>query len=98
MAGQGGLRVIADTIQLGNIPVGQRKFALITTPSKEFPTSPAILCANKTRYSFATSKADLNLWPKGLAVHAELELHIGYARISRLQVQEPKLGAPLTGV
>ena len=74
------------------MPVGQRKFALITTPSKEILTSPAILCANKTRYSFATSRADLKLSPKGLAVHAELELHIGYARISRLPVQEPKTG------
>ncbi len=92
MAGQGWLRVIADTIRLGNMPVGQRKFALITTPSKEILTSPAILCANKTRYSFATSRADLKLSPKGVAVHAELELHIGYARISRLPVQEPKTG------
>jgi hypothetical protein len=77
---------------------GRHKFALITAPYEEIFTNPATLCADETRNCFATSSAGLNLWRKGLAVHAELELGIGDSRISSLQYKGPNRGAPLTGV
>ena len=86
----------ADFVQLltprdmSKCDVGQCKYALITDQNGGIVSDPIILRPAPDTYWLSTSDCDLELWAKGIAVHADMNVHIRDAEISVLQVQGPK--------
>lgn len=75
--------------------VGQCKYALITAADGGILSDPITLRPDATRFWLSTCDADLELWAKGVAVHAGMDVRIRDAGVSVLQVQGPKSAALL---
>lgn len=71
--------------------VNQCKYALITDESGGIVCDPIILKLSNDRFWLSTSDCDLELWAKGVAVHARLkDIKISDANVSVVQIQGPK--------
>ncbi|MEM8813561.1 MAG: glycine cleavage system protein T, partial [Pseudomonadota bacterium] len=70
--------------------VNQCKYALITAGDGGIISDPIVLRIDKNRYWLSTSDCDLELWAKGVAVNAGMDVAIGDANVSAIQVQGPK--------
>ena len=70
--------------------VGQCKYALITAMDGGILCDPIILRLDRDRFWLSTSDCDLELWAKGVAVHAQMDVTIRDAQVSVVQVQGPK--------
>ena len=71
--------------------VNQCKYALITDESGGIVCDPIILKLSNDRFWLSTSDCDLELWAKGVAVHAPLkDIKIFDANVSVVQIQGPK--------
>ena len=66
--------------------VGQCKYALITAADGGILSDPIILRPDATRFWLSTCDADLELWAKGVAVHAGMDVRIRDAGVAVLQV------------
>ncbi len=75
---------------MDNCAIGQCKYALLTAPDGGIVCDPIILHPEAGKYWLSTSDCDLELWTKGIAVNAGLEVTIRDAEVSVLQVQGPK--------
>ncbi|MEM6678404.1 MAG: hypothetical protein AAF675_11095, partial [Pseudomonadota bacterium] len=69
--------------------VGQCKYALITAADGGILSDPIILRLAEDVFWLSTSDCDLELWAKGLAVYAGMDVTIRDADVSVLQVQGP---------
>lgn len=70
--------------------VGQCKYALVTAADGGILSDPIILRLDEDRFWLSTSDCDLELWAKGLAVNAGMDVAIRDAEVSVIQVQGPK--------
>lgn len=75
---------------MGKCAVGQCKYALITTPDGGILSDPVILKLADDRFWLSTSDCDLELWAKGVAVNAPMDVEVRDAGVSVVQVQGPK--------
>ena len=75
--------------------VGQCKNSLITAVDGGILSDPIILRPDATRFWLSTCDADLELWAKGVAVYAGMDVCIRDAGVLDLQVQGPKSAALL---
>ncbi|MEL6204782.1 MAG: glycine cleavage T C-terminal barrel domain-containing protein [Pseudomonadota bacterium] len=70
--------------------VNQCKYALITAVDGGIVSDPIILRIAEDRFWLSTSDCDLELWAKGVAVNAAMDVTIRDANVSVIQVQGPK--------
>ena len=70
--------------------VGQCKYALITAPDGGIVCDPVILKLADDRFWLSTSDCDLELWAKGVAVNASMDVAVRDAKVSVIQIQGPK--------
>ena len=70
--------------------VGQCKYALITAQDGGIVSDPIILKLAEDVFWLSTSDCDLELWAKGVAVGANMDVSIHDAEVSVVQVQGPK--------
>ena len=70
--------------------VDQCKYALITDAAGGILSDPIILRRAEDRFWLSTCDCDLELWAKGVAVHAGMDVTIHDAGVSVLQVQGPQ--------
>ncbi|MEL6792798.1 MAG: glycine cleavage T C-terminal barrel domain-containing protein [Pseudomonadota bacterium] len=70
--------------------VDQCKYALITAPDGGVLSDPIILKLAEDRFWLSTSDGDLELWAKGVATNAGMDVTIRDAEVSAIQVQGPK--------
>lgn len=78
--------------------VGQCKYALITAQDGGILCDPIVLRLDVDRYWLSTSDCDMELWAKGVAVNAGLDVTIRDADVSPIQVQGPKSPALMSGL
>ena len=70
--------------------VGQCKYVLITAPDGGILCDPIALRLSEDSYWLSTSDCDLELWVRGVAVNAGMNVSVRDAGVSVLQVQGPK--------
>lgn len=70
--------------------INQCKYALITAPDGGIVSDPIILRLAEDRFWLSTSDCDLELWARGVAVNAPMDVAIRDADVSVIQVQGPK--------
>ncbi|MEM7270371.1 MAG: glycine cleavage T C-terminal barrel domain-containing protein [Pseudomonadota bacterium] len=75
---------------LGGCAVNQCKYALITAQDGGILSDPIILKLAEDHFWLSTSDCDLELWAKGVAVGAGMDVNIRDAEVSVIQVQGPK--------
>jgi len=73
---------------------GQCKYILLTDQYGGIINDPVLLQLGKDKYWLSASDNDIQLWTKGIAVHADLDVHISEPEVATLQLQGPK-SAPL---
>ncbi len=73
---------------------GQCKYVLLTDQYGGIINDPVLLQLDKDKYWLSASDNDIQLWAKGIAVHAGLDVHISEPEVATLQLQGPK-SAPL---
>lgn len=78
---------------MADCAVGQCKYALIAAEDGGILCDPIILRLEENRFWLSTSDCDLELWARGVAVGAGLEVRIRDAGISTIQIQGPKSAA-----
>ena len=89
-------RDAADFVQyltprnMGKCAVNQCKYALITAADGGIVSDPIILKLAEDVFWLSTSDCDLELWAKGVAVCANMDVSIHDAEVSVVQVQGPK--------
>lgn len=70
--------------------VGQCKYALITSDDGGIVSDPIILKLADDRFWLSTSDSDLELWCRGVAINADMDVKIRDADVSVIQIQGPK--------
>ncbi len=70
--------------------VNQCKYALLTDSDGGIISDPIVLRIDDNRYWLSTSDCDLELWAKGVAVNAGMQVTIADVNVSAIQVQGPK--------
>lgn len=70
--------------------VHQCEYALITTPDGGIIGDPIIMRLAQDRFWLSTSDCDLELWARGVAVGAGMDITIRDANVSVIQIQGPK--------
>ena len=81
---------------MASCKVGQCKYVLISAPDGGILCDPIALRLAEDRYWLSTSDCDLELWVRGVAVNAGMNVTVRDADVSVLQVQGPKSIALLT--
>jgi aminomethyltransferase len=83
---------------MSNCAIGQCKYAVICGEDGGVICDPIILRLGEREFWLSTSDCDLELWAKGVAVHAGMDVTIRDAGISVMQVQGPKSPGVLTAL
>lgn len=75
---------------MGRCRPGQCRYALITAPDGGILADPIVLRLDEDRFWLSTADSDLELWARGVAVHAGMKVTIRDAGVSAVQVQGPR--------
>ncbi len=73
---------------------GQCKYVLLTDQHGGIVNDPVLLQLSEDRYWLSAADSDIQMWCKGVAVHAGLDVKVSEPEIATLQLQGPK-SAPL---
>ncbi len=75
---------------LSKCAVGQARYVLITAPDGGILNDPVMLRLGENHFWFALASSDVLFYAKGLAAYAGLDVEIGEADASPVQIQGPR--------
>ena len=70
--------------------VGQGKYVVISSDEGGIVSDPVLLRLGKNRFWLSVADADVLLWAKGVALHADMDVEIQEPDVSPMQIQGPK--------
>ncbi len=69
---------------------GQCKYVLLTDQQGGIVNDPVLLQLSEDKYWLSAGDSDVQMWAKGVAVHAGLDVRVSEPEVATLQLQGPK--------
>ena len=70
--------------------VGQGKYVVLTSEEGGIVSDPVLMRVAKDRFWLSTADADILLWARGVALHADMDVDLSEPDVSPMQIQGPK--------
>jgi glycine cleavage system aminomethyltransferase T len=81
-----------------SVEAGSCRYIIITSEEGGIVNDPVMLRLASDRYWLSCSDSDLLLWAKGIAVFADMDVHIQEPDVSPVQIQGPKSWAVIASL